>query len=382
MSTSKACQTPINLDALMKKVERIVDEQLNEIADRKSKGTANQLMKEDFAQGNPYSSHNGRINADVKKVQNSQQRSQQNNQSSTVFSKLQTGEDQMAVARLSERLKESIGRAIDEFSEGLCRQLLVATDHIEEEITPVSDEEKTTESLTSVDQQSFSGEEDLASEVQPLQSDNEVETTPAELLQQNEEEEAALSTDTDTGNASQKENPPSQNTDETKNFPPASLASDASQEEIMPSQNEDKTATFPNIPAEEQNILSPQDKEKTENFSPTPAGESTPSEEELPHHNEVTQASSPTPEPENNSQQENLFEVISSWGEQEPLSKKAPNVNSENDSGSSGSMVDPPAEKTLSETSKAIAVVNKTAAEMNQINQQRLNQYYSKKLSL
>lgn len=39
MGTLKACQTSVDLDALMKKVERIVDEQIDEIINKKNKGT-------------------------------------------------------------------------------------------------------------------------------------------------------------------------------------------------------------------------------------------------------------------------------------------------------------------------------------------------------
>lgn len=342
MSTSKVCRTSINLDALMKRVERIVDEQIDEIINRRSKGTVNRLMKEEFAQGNPYSSPNGRINAKVKKVQDSQRHLAQNNQFSTVFSKLRTTENEIAVARLSGRLKESIGRAIDEFSEGLYRQLRVADDRIEEEINPVlPNGGRPTELSTSIDQQDGSGE-CLASEDQTLQGEGEIEIAPAEILQQKHEKEAAPFMNTFMGNASQ-------SADETKTFPYASLESGAPGEVIIPLQDEEKRAFSSVIPAKEQGFLSSQDKEKVENLSPIPAEESTPPQEMLSQHNEGTQvAPLPSPLREIDSQPENPVEVIANWGKKEVASTKASNGSSDGDSVSSGPMTGPPAEKTLS----------------------------------
>lgn len=354
MSTSEACRTSIDLDALMKKVERIVDEQIDEIINRKSKGPVNRLMKEEFAQGNPYSSHNGQSSEKVKKVQDFQRHLPQNNQFSTVFSKLQTREDEIAVARLSERLKESIGRAIDEFSEGLYRQLQLAADCIEKKINPVlPDGEKSAELSTSIDQQDDSGE-CLASENQTLQDDGEIVMASAEALQQKQEKEALPSENIVMANVSQ-------DVDETKTFPYASLERGASGEGTIPLQNEENKAFSSVIPAKEQDVLSPQDKEKMENFSPTPAEETTPPEEMLPQNNEVTQeAPSPSPVREIDSQPENPFEAIANWGKKEFSFTKAPDGSSEEDSASSGPIMDPSAEKPLSETSKTIKAVNKT----------------------
>jgi len=348
MSISKACRTSVNLDALMKRVERIVDEQIDEIINRRSKGTVNRLMKEDFAQGNPYSSHNGRINAKIKKVQDFQRHLPQNNQFSTVFSKLRDTEDEIAVARLSGRLKESIGRAIDEFSEGLCRQLRIAADCIEEGINPIlPDGGQSAELSTSIDQQNGSGE-CLVSEDQALQGDGDIVMAPAEVLQQKHEKKAAPSMNTFMGNISQ-------NADETKTFSYASFESGAPREDTIPFQSEEKGAFSSVVPVKEQNVLSLQDKEKVENFSPTPAEESTPPQEMLPQHNELTQvAFSQSPFGKIDSQSENPFEAIANWRQKELSSTKAPNGSAEEDSISSGPMMDPPAEKTLSETSKEI----------------------------
>lgn len=311
-------------------------------------------MKENLAQGNPYSFHNGQISAEVKKVQDSQRHLPQNNQLSTVFSKLRTTEDKIAVARLPERLKESIGKAIDEFSVGLYQQLRIAADCIDEKINPaLPDGRKSAEFSTSIDQQDVSGE-CLVVEDQALQSDSEINITHAGVLQQNREREVVSSMNTFMGNASQ-------NTDKTKTFPYASLENGVPGEDIIPLQNEEKRAFSSVIPEKEQDVLPPQNREKIENFSPTPAEESTSPEEMLSQYKEVTpEGSAPSPLLEIDSQQENPFETIANWGKKKLLSTKISNGSSRDDSVSSGLMMDPPAEKTLSETSKAIKAVNKT----------------------
>lgn len=127
MSTSKTLGKTFDMDHLLKKVEQIVDGQINDLVNY-SHNTNTHLMREGVSQNNLCNPDSGRVggNTGIKIPQHSLSEK-------TSFFKRFDDEDQMVVSHLAERLKRDIAQAVDDFSQGLYQQLKVATRKIEEE---------------------------------------------------------------------------------------------------------------------------------------------------------------------------------------------------------------------------------------------------------
>jgi hypothetical protein len=303
MNTSKIFRTSFNLDDLLKRVEHIVDEQINELGKGKNSSSDNQLMKEDFARGNPYSPNSRQVD----------------DKSPAVFSKLGSEENQKTVSNLADRLKENICRAIDEYSEGLYNQLQAAPCRCGEKVCHHPAGEK-------AEQDGISAVSEEIPEVSPPQGEDVTETLVS---------------------------PPTMEEAPTEEVITA---------EMSPPQVEDVTEIPVSPPTMEE---APTEEVITAEMSP-------------PQVEDVTEDISLAPTPEETPQQGALFSSSFNFGQSAVEQPATPDTNdhSEDDLACS----DPSMEGTSPADSKAATEVDKAAADMEQINKQRLDQYFAKKV--